>query len=80
MHFSKVQNLATNRLAVINLPQKEFNLSYRTSRDDLVKDFFIPCMEASVLYRRSAGYFTSAGLALAARGVASLASRREASM
>ena len=42
----------------------------------MVRDFFIPCMESSVLYRRAAGYFTSAGLALAARGVASLASRR----
>lgn len=51
-------------------------LSYRTGRDDMVRDFFIPCMESSVLYRRAAGYFTSAGLALAARGVASLASRR----
>jgi DNA phosphorothioation system restriction enzyme len=50
-------------------------LSYRTGRDDLVRDFFIPCLEASVLYRRAAGYFTSSGLALAARGVASLASR-----
>ena len=50
-------------------------LSYRTGRDDLVRDFFIPCLESSVLYRRAAGYFTSAGLALAARGVASLASR-----
>lgn len=50
-------------------------LSFRSGRDDLVKDFFIPCLETSVLYRRAAGYFTSAGLALAARGVASLASR-----
>ncbi|MEX2580487.1 MAG: DEAD/DEAH box helicase family protein [Verrucomicrobiales bacterium] len=38
-------------------------------------DFFVPCLEAASLYRRCAGYFTSAGLALAARGVASLASR-----
>lgn len=56
-----------------NIPIK---LSYRTGRDDMVRDFFIPCLESSVLYRRAAGYFTSAGLALAARGVASLASRR----
>lgn len=56
-----------------NIP---LQLSYRTGRDDMVRDFFIPCMESSVLYRRAAGYFTSAGLALAARGVASLASRR----
>lgn len=55
-----------------NLP---LSLSYRTGRDDLVRDFFVPCMESSVLYRRASGYFSSAGLALAARGVASLASR-----
>ncbi|MFO1432241.1 MAG: DNA phosphorothioation system restriction enzyme [Candidatus Competibacteraceae bacterium] len=51
-------------------------LSYRTGRNHLVQDFFNPCLEAAVLYRRAAGYFTSAGLALAARGVAHLASRR----
>ncbi|MFB1486522.1 MULTISPECIES: hypothetical protein [unclassified Thiocapsa] len=51
-------------------------LTYRTGRDDLVHDFFVPCLETAVLYRRAAGYFTSAGLAFAARGVASLAVRR----
>lgn len=50
----------------------QIQLSYRTGRDDLVRGFFIPCLEESTLYRRSAGYFSSAGLALAARGVASL--------
>lgn len=59
-----------------NLPDLLLKLSYRTGRDDLVRDFFVPCLEAAVLYRRAAGYFTSAGLALAARGVASLALRR----
>ena len=57
------------------LTSLNLQISYRTGRDDLIKDFFIPCLEESVLYRRAAGYFTSAGLALAARGVASLASR-----
>jgi DNA phosphorothioation system restriction enzyme len=57
------------------LPSLPLRLSYRTGRDDLVRDFFIPCLETSVLYRRAAGYFSSSGLALAARGVASLASR-----
>ena len=51
------------------------HLSYRSGRDDLVQDFFVPCLEKSILYRRAAGYFSSAGLALAARGVASLALR-----
>jgi hypothetical protein len=53
----------------------QLRLNYRTGRDDLIRDFFVPCLEASVLYRRAAGYFTSAGLSLAARGVASLAAR-----
>lgn len=58
-----------------NLSELPLKLSYRTGRDDLARDFFIPCLESTTLYRRAAGYFTSAGLALAARGVASLASR-----
>lgn len=57
------------------LSELPLKLSYRTGRDDLVRDLFVPCLEHSVLYRRAAGYFTSAGLALASRGVASLASR-----
>lgn len=58
------------------LSELNLRLSYRTGRDDLVRDFFNPCLESSVLYRRAAGYFTSSGLALAARGVASLAARQ----
>jgi hypothetical protein len=61
---------------VPNLTRILLKLTYHTGRDDLVHDFFVPCLETSVLYRRAAGYFTSAGLALAARGVASLALRR----
>jgi hypothetical protein len=48
-------------------------LAYRTGRDDLVKDFMVPCLDPAVLYRRSAGYFTSAALGMAAREVVSLA-------
>ncbi len=58
-----------------NLSELEIRLSYRTGRDNIVRDFFTPCLEAATLYRRAAGYFTSHGLALAARGVASLISR-----
>lgn len=61
--------------AMSALDTQVFRLSYCTGRDDLVKGFFVPAMERATLYRRAAGYFTSAGLALAARGVASLAAR-----
>ncbi len=46
--------------------------AYRSGRDDLVEGFYTPCLEQSHLYRRAVGYFTSSGLALAARGVAAL--------
>jgi len=60
----------------VPLIQLKLQLSYRTGRDDMVKDLFVPCLEQSDLYRRAAGYFTSFGLGLAARGIASLASRK----
>ena len=59
-------------MALSDLPLK---LSYRSGSEDVVSQFLIPCMEQAELYQRAAGYFTSHGLALAARGVASLASR-----
>jgi DNA phosphorothioation system restriction enzyme len=57
------------------LPHLSLQLAYRTGRDDLVGSFIVPCLEETVLYRRAAGYFTSSGLGLAARGIASLAAR-----
>ena len=60
----------------VPLNQLKLQLSYRTGRGDMVKDLFVPCLEQSILYRRAAGYFTSFGLGLAARGIASLASRK----
>jgi hypothetical protein len=61
---------------VPNLTHIPLKLTYRTGRDDLVHGFFVTCLETSVVYCRAAGYSTSAGLGLAARGVVSLALRR----
>jgi DNA phosphorothioation system restriction enzyme len=47
-------------------------ISYRTDRDNLVQDFYGPCMKRAILYQRAVGYFTSHGLAYAAAGVAQL--------
>jgi DNA phosphorothioation system restriction enzyme len=57
------------------LPDIDLKLSYRSGENDLIQEFLTPCLRESVLYQRAAGYFTSMGLALAARGVADLASR-----
>lgn len=39
---------------VPNLTDLPLKLSYRTGRDDLVRDFFVPCLQAAVTYRRAA--------------------------
>ena len=57
------------------LSDLQLKLSYRSGSEDVVSEFLTPCMEEAELYQRAAGYFTSHGLALAARGVANLASR-----
>ena len=54
----------------------QLRVSYRSGRDDLVRDFYVPCLGLAILYQRAVGYFTSSGLALAARGVADLVARR----
>jgi len=53
--------------ASMSLNKLQLQNSYRTGRDDMVMGFFVPCLEQAVLYRRAAGYFTSHGLALAAK-------------
>lgn len=44
-----------------------------TSTDELVRDFYVPALAASVAYDRGVGYFTSAWLRLTATGLAALA-------
>ena len=51
------------------------NISYRTGKDDMLSCFYRPCLVHSVLYRRAVGYFTSSGLAYAAKGLANLVAR-----
>lgn len=46
--------------------------SYETGRDDPVNEFYVPLLAEAVKYDRIAGYFTSASLAIAARGIAGL--------
>jgi superfamily II DNA or RNA helicase len=44
---------------------------YRSDTSDVVTDFYEPCLAVSSTYDRAVGYFTSDGLALAARGLKS---------
>jgi len=49
----------------------DWQISYGP-RDDRLKAFYIPALERCVQYDRSAGFFSSSALAVAAQGVAAL--------
>ena len=53
------------------LPDHRWKLSYSAS-DDRLHEFYLPALERSVRYDRSAGFFSSSALAIAAAGVARL--------
>ncbi len=42
---------------------------YRSDCDNLVQDFYIPCLEQSRFYDRAVGFFSSTSLAVIARGL-----------
>ena len=48
------------------------HVAYETGEDDLVMDFFVPMLANAKRYDRIAGFFSSASLALSARGIAGL--------
>lgn len=43
---------------------------YESGIDDIVEDFYVPVLDTSVQYDRTAGFFSSSALAVAARGLA----------
>ena len=45
---------------------------YRSGRDDLLNDFFIPCLKSAVKYQRAAGFFSASALIVLSRGVSGL--------
>ena len=43
---------------------------YESGIDDIIEDFYVPVLGASIRYDRIAGFFSSTSLAVAARGIA----------
>ena len=46
--------------------------SYDSDRDDILNEFYIPALSESIIYKRLTGSFSSASLAVAARGISRL--------
>jgi len=52
-------------LSAVNLKE-----DYRSGEDNLLVDFYIPCLQESCKYSRAVGFFSSSALSAAARGLA----------
>ena len=46
--------------------------SYRSGRNSLIAEFYVPCMSVSVRFDRAVGFFTSTSLSVAAKGLTRL--------
>lgn len=53
----------------MSLKDIEFQYTYRSSSDQMVDDFYIPCLRESDEYDRAVGYFTSDSLSLLSEGL-----------
>ncbi|MGP1382597.1 MAG: DEAD/DEAH box helicase family protein [Thainema sp.] len=42
---------------------------YRSDRDDLIQDFYIPCLERATVYDRAVGFFSSTSMSAVAAGL-----------
>ncbi|NKE70128.1 DEAD/DEAH box helicase family protein [Candidatus Manganitrophus noduliformans] len=67
--FESLQSVKTHPMNL--LKDLDLRITYRSDMGSIVDLFYNPCLERSILYRRAVGYFTSGGLAIAARGLSS---------
>lgn len=53
----------------------EIKLEYRTLSDNVVSNFYVPCLKEAVEYKRAVGYFSSSILLQISKGLGSIATR-----
>ena len=46
--------------------------SYKTNKNDIVRDFYVPTLKESVLYKRAVGFFSSTALIELSKGISGL--------
>lgn len=58
----------------VNLSLSELTIQdeYRSSDNSIIQDFYIPCLERSIVYKRAVGFFSSTSMATAAKGLSAL--------
>jgi DNA phosphorothioation system restriction enzyme len=58
---------------IMSLKDHLIKSEYRSLIDDMVRDFYIPCLENAVSYRRAVGFFSSSSLVEVSQGIAKMA-------
>jgi len=57
----------------MSLKEVEIKKSYRTSTDNIPKDFYIPLLSRAIFYKRAVGFFSSTVLSKISTGISNLA-------
>lgn len=53
----------------MSLDSLQIKTEYRSFRDNIVQDFYVPILRESILYKRAVGFFSSSALSEIARGI-----------
>lgn len=56
----------------MSLTQLDIQDEYRSDDCSIVQDFYNPCLEQSITYKRAVGFFSSTSMAIAAKGLTAL--------
>jgi superfamily II DNA or RNA helicase len=56
----------------LNLPNIDIKDHYRSDRNNLIEDFYIPCLSKTISYSRAVGYFSSTSIVAVSQGLAAL--------
>ncbi|NJP18050.1 MAG: DEAD/DEAH box helicase family protein [Hydrococcus sp. CRU_1_1] len=56
----------------MNLDELKIQEDYRSDRDHLINDFYLPCLGRATVYSRAVGFFSSSSLIAVSKGLAAL--------
>ena len=70
--MGKIEIIAIYYLPILNLRNIHIQDHYRSDRNNLINDFYVPCLSQSNLYSRAVGYFCSSSIVLISQGLAAL--------
>ena len=56
----------------MSLSELDIKDEYRSNDGSIVEDFYIPCLEKAITYKRAVGFFSSTSMAVAAKGLTAL--------